>query len=63
MIAEYNCDLCEKTYVREGNLTKHMAKHSEVERNQVGAVIDVVTPVVQVAVDQVAPGPLQATGR
>ena len=58
MTAEYNCDLCEKTYVREGNLTKHMAKHSEVERNQVGAVINVVTQVVQVAVDQVAPGPL-----
>ena len=49
MVAEYNCDLCEKTYVREGNLTKHMAKHSELEKNQVGAVTNVVTPVVQVA--------------
>ena len=52
MLAEYNCDLCEKSFVREGNLTRHMAKHNEVERNQVGVVIDVM------AVAQVAPPPL-----
>ena len=31
MAAEYNCAKCDKSYVRRGNLEKHMAKHTELE--------------------------------
>lgn len=35
MAEEYNCDICNKTYMRKGYLTKHMARHSDEEREQV----------------------------
>ena len=58
MAAEYVCDLCDKSYLRKGNLARHKAKHSEVERD--AQVADVVADLVQVAADQVADAPLFA---
>ena len=52
----FTCDLCDKAYIRQGNLARHKAKHSVVE----GAdqVAEVVAPLVQVAADQVVDAPL-----
>ena len=36
MAAVFACDMCEKSYVRKGNLDKHMAKHSEEEEGAKG---------------------------
>ena len=58
MIAEFNCDLCDKSYLRQGNLARHKAKHSVVEG--VAQVAEAGDELVQVAADQVVPPPLFA---
>ena len=44
MTSEFNCDLCDKTYLRQGNLARHKAKHSVVEG--AAQVAEVVVPLV-----------------
>ena len=58
MTAEFSCDLCDKTYLRQGNLARHKAKHSVVEG--AAQVAEVVVPLVQVAADQAVNPPLFA---
>ena len=58
MTSEFSCDLCDKTYLRQGNLARHKAKHSVVEG--AAQVAEVVVPLVQVAADQAMDPPLFA---